>query len=170
MTSIAMLSTAHIHARQFLRNVAEGSDGRRIHALWDDLPERGQRYAAEFKARFEPDIAELLRDPAVDAFTVAAENTRQLPLLEQVMPVGKPVFCEKPLSTSPVISAADRPFTMDRLIDVVRGGVSDDEVRADLAACLDCRHHACRLRSRSRRALARRAAHRLIRQSPHPPG
>ncbi|MBA3710614.1 MAG: Gfo/Idh/MocA family oxidoreductase, partial [Planctomycetes bacterium] len=100
MTNISVISTAHIHARQFLRNLADGTDGRRIHAIWDEIPERGRRYAEEFKARFEPELATALHDPAVHGFTVTAENTRHLPVLEQVIPIGKPVFCEKPLSTT----------------------------------------------------------------------
>ena len=100
MANIAFLSTAHIHTRSFLENISKASDGRRIQGIWDDVEERGRRYADEFSATFEPDLDRLLEDPSVDGFVICAENTRHLPLLEKALPVGKPVFCEKPLVTT----------------------------------------------------------------------
>jgi predicted dehydrogenase len=47
-----------------------------------------------------PDLDALLADPNVDGFIICAENTRHLPLFEKALPVGKPIFCEKPLVTS----------------------------------------------------------------------
>lgn len=98
--TIAFLSTAHIHTKSFISNFLEAGDGRRIGFLWDDVPERGRRYAEMAGAPFEPDLQKILRDPAVDGFIICAENTRHLPLLEKTLPLGKPVFCEKPLVTS----------------------------------------------------------------------
>ncbi len=100
MANIAFLSTAHIHTRNFLENISQASDGRRIQGIWDDLEARGRRYADESAALFEPDLDRLLEDPSVDGFVICAENTRHLPLLEKALPVGKPVFCEKPLVTT----------------------------------------------------------------------
>jgi predicted dehydrogenase len=98
--NLAIVSTAHIHTKSYLENIAKGTDGRVLHAIWDDVPERGQRFAAEFKAPFVADLAALVRDPEVSAFIICAENTRHLPLLKRVIPAGKPVFCEKPLTTT----------------------------------------------------------------------
>lgn len=100
MANIALLSTAHIHTRGFLTNIIQASDGRRIAGIWDDVQDRGWRYAEEFGAPFQPDLDQLLADPAVDGFVICAENTRHLPLLRKALPIGKPVFCEKPLVTS----------------------------------------------------------------------
>ena len=100
MAQIAFLSTAHIHTRGFLTNIINASDGRKIAGIWDDDQERGWRYAEEFGAPFEPDIDTLLARPDVDGFIICAENTRHLPLLKKALPVGKPVFCEKPLVTT----------------------------------------------------------------------
>ncbi|MFA7343096.1 MAG: Gfo/Idh/MocA family oxidoreductase [Terrimicrobiaceae bacterium] len=99
--NIAFLSTAHIHTRDFLKNIADATDGRAVTAIWDDVPERGRRCAESSGARFEPDLDALLADPGIDGFIVCAENTRHLALLEKVLPVGKPVLCEKPLVVSP---------------------------------------------------------------------
>lgn len=100
MPNVAIISTAHIHTREFLKNLAEGKDGRQTAVIWDDNADRGQRYAAEFHAPFEPDLAKVVANPAIDGFIICAENTRHLGLLEKVIPAGKPVFCEKPLVTT----------------------------------------------------------------------
>lgn len=99
MSNIAFLSTAHIHTKGFLENIAKATDGRKAYAIWDDVAERGQRYATTFGSKFVGDLDALLRDPIVAGFVISAENTRHLPLLKKVLPVGKPVFCEKPLVT-----------------------------------------------------------------------
>lgn len=100
MANIAILSTAHIHTRGFLQNLIEYKDGRKIEGIWDDVPDRGWRYAEEFGAPFQPDLDQLIADPEVDGFIICAENTRHLPLLKKALPTGKPVFCEKPLVTT----------------------------------------------------------------------
>ncbi|MBA3684443.1 MAG: Gfo/Idh/MocA family oxidoreductase [Planctomycetes bacterium] len=109
--NIAVLSTAHIHTKGFLENLKKGTDGRRAYVIWDDVPDRGKRYAKDCGATFVADLQAVLRDPAVDGFLICAENTRHLPLLEQSLPVGKPVFCEKPLCTS----AAELPKVRELL-------------------------------------------------------
>jgi predicted dehydrogenase len=97
---IAILSTAHVHTRGFLDNLTKSTDGRCIHAIWDDVEDRGRRYAEQYHATFTPNLRRLLRDRNVDGFLICAENTRHLPLLKKALAVGKPVFCEKPLTTS----------------------------------------------------------------------
>jgi predicted dehydrogenase len=99
-TKIAFISTAHIHAKDFIKNIIEASDGREIAVVWDSVEDRGRRYAELASAPFEPDLEKVLRNPEADGFIICAENTRHLSLLEKVLPVGKPVFCEKPLVTS----------------------------------------------------------------------
>ncbi len=98
--TISFLSTAHIHTKSFLDNIAQAGDGRRARMIWDDVEERGRRYAESAGAQFTADAAAVIHDPETDGFIICAENTRHLPLLEAVIPVGKPVFCEKPLVTS----------------------------------------------------------------------
>lgn len=99
-TRIAILSTAHVHTRAFLDSIVKATDGRCIHAIWDDVEDRGRRYAEQFNAPFTPNLRRILRDKSVDGFLICAENTRHLPLLKRALPMGKPVFCEKPLATT----------------------------------------------------------------------
>jgi predicted dehydrogenase len=98
--NIAILSTAHVHTRSFIDNLKKGANGRKAYAVWDDVVDRGKRYATDCGARFEGDLAALLADKQVDGFMICAENTRHMRLLEQALPVGKPVMCEKPLLTT----------------------------------------------------------------------
>ncbi|MBI4975864.1 MAG: Gfo/Idh/MocA family oxidoreductase [Spirochaetes bacterium] len=99
-TNIAFLSTAHIHTKSFIENVTKAADGRKITVIWDDIAERGKKYAAMCGAAFEPDINKVIADSSVQGFVICAENTQHLPLLEKAMTAGKPVFCEKPLVTT----------------------------------------------------------------------
>ncbi len=97
--NIAMLSTAHIHTRGFMNNIKDRGDCRMVY-VWDDVEDRGRRYAEEFNVEFEGDLDAIVADQNVDGFIICSENTRHLPLLEKSLPTGKPVFCEKPLVTS----------------------------------------------------------------------
>lgn len=100
MAKIGLLSTAHIHTRGFLQNLRDAGDGRGAFAIWDDVPERGRRYAAEFGTAFVEDLDALLAAPEAEGFIICAENTRHLPILEKALRAGRPVFCEKPLATT----------------------------------------------------------------------
>ncbi|MCF3649336.1 Gfo/Idh/MocA family protein [Synoicihabitans lomoniglobus] len=100
MARIAFLSTAHIHTKAFIEILASTNDGREAAVIWDDVSERGQRYAEMAGCPFEPDMDKVLADASIDGFIICCENTRHLPLLRSTLPVGKPVFCEKPLVTS----------------------------------------------------------------------
>jgi predicted dehydrogenase len=100
MCNLAIISTAHIHTDSYLKEIAGAADGRKIAAIWDDVVERGQRYAAKYNAPFFADLAEVLADPKIDGFIICSENTRHLRLLEKIISLGKPIFCEKPLATT----------------------------------------------------------------------
>src|SRR5690606_17463142 len=100
MANIAFLSTAHIHTKGFIQNILDAKDGRKVAVVWDDVPERGKKYAEMAGAPFEAGLSKVLSDSKVDGFIICAENTRHLALLKQALPSGKPVFCEKPLVTN----------------------------------------------------------------------
>ena len=100
MPKIAFISVAHIHSRSFCEATAKFSSLKAPGVIWDENPERGAKYAADFKCAFEPHLDKVLADKSIDGFVVTAENTRHLPLLRKVLPLGKPVLCEKPLATT----------------------------------------------------------------------
>lgn len=99
MINIALLSAAHIHTRGFLDEISRRDDCT-LTALWDDMPARGKRYAEEHGASYSEDLAAVVGAEGIDAFIICAENTRHLPLLKAAIPLGKPIFCEKPFTTS----------------------------------------------------------------------
>lgn len=98
---LAFVSTAHIHTKSFIENVLKAGDGRSVAAVWDDVADRGRRYAEMAGAPFVAELERVVADPEVDGFVICAENTRHLDLLRAVLPAGKPVLCEKPLLTEP---------------------------------------------------------------------
>lgn len=96
---IAVISVAHIHAIDYCKDIAREFGAPAV--IWDDDERRGREYAAKFNCPFEPDLDKVLANPAVDGFAVCSENSRHTPLLRRVLPVGKPTFCEKPLTVDP---------------------------------------------------------------------
>ena len=111
MVNLAFVSAAHVHTGAFIEAIRRHPDGRRVHAVWDDVPDRGKRFAELAEAPFVDNLEALLRDPTIDGFIIAAENSRHADLLETVLPVGKPVFCEKPL-----VVTTDQVLRVRRLV------------------------------------------------------
>jgi len=108
---IVLLSAAHIHTKGYLQTIG-GRDDCRLVAVWDDVPDRGRRYAAEAGAQFVAELEAAVQWPGAGAFLICAENARHLPLLEAAIPRRLPIFCEKPLLTT---TAATR-----RVLELVR--------------------------------------------------
>ena len=99
MIQLAMLSAAHTHTRGFLAAIRE-TDDCRLAVLWDDTEERGRRFAEPEGAEYSGDLDAVVARDDVDGFIICAENTRHLPLLRAALPASKPVFCEKPFTTT----------------------------------------------------------------------
>ena len=105
MANIACLSAAHTHTKGILKAIA-AKENCTLVAIWDDIADRGRRFADEFDATYESDLAATVARDDVDGFIIAAENTRHLPLLAAAIPAGKPIFCEKPFTTNAADAAA----------------------------------------------------------------
>lgn len=99
MVKLALLSAAHVHTKGFLKNIADHDD-RDLAVIYDDVADRGQRFAAENGAEYSGDLAATVARDDVDGFIICSENTRHLQLLQAAIPAGKPIFCEKPFTTS----------------------------------------------------------------------
>ena len=104
MYNLALLSAAHVHTKGYLGAIAKHENCQLV-ALWDDMVDRGQHYAQEQGAEFVAELQTMVGRDDVDGFVICAENTRHLALLEASIPAGKPIFCEKPF-TSTVADAA----------------------------------------------------------------
>lgn len=99
MHQLAVLSAAHGHTRGYLKAIGEREDLAPA-IIWDDTEERGQRFVEEYGGEYSGDLDAVLGRDDVDGFIICSENTRHLPLLRAAIPVGKPIFCEKPLATT----------------------------------------------------------------------
>ena len=99
MPNIAFLSTAHTHTKGFLSAVNKHENANLV-AIWDDMESRGQGFSNEFGGEYSSDLNAVISRDDVDGFIVCVENTRHLPLLEAAIPTGKPIFCEKPFTTT----------------------------------------------------------------------
>ncbi len=99
MPNLAFLSTAHTHTKGFLKTVDE-KDNCNLVAIWDDMASRGQSFANEYNADFSEDLDAVISRDDIDGFIICVENTRHLPLLKAAIPTGKPIFCEKPFTTT----------------------------------------------------------------------
>ena len=147
MANIAFLSTAHTHTRGFLKTVDEKENANLV-AIWDDMESRGQGFRDDYGGDYSNDLDAVISRDDVDGFIVCAENTRHLPLLEAAIPTGKPIFCEKPFTTTTAdaIAAVDlirehgtivhmgyfQPFTeaMQGVISHVQSGALGDMTHA----------------------------------------
>ncbi|MEM8495737.1 MAG: Gfo/Idh/MocA family oxidoreductase, partial [Planctomycetota bacterium] len=108
---LAFVSTAHIHTKDFLRRIAEADCDAVVHAVWDDVPERGRRYAEEVGCPFVADLDALVADDAVDGFVVCDATVHHFARLERVLPAGKPTLCEKQ-----VVASADQARRVRELV------------------------------------------------------
>lgn len=100
MPRIAVISTAHIHSKGFMKSLCDLTQTGRPHCIWDANASRGRKAATDNGCPYVADLDAVVADEAVEGFLVCAENTQHLPLLEKVLPAGKPVLCEKPLATT----------------------------------------------------------------------
>ena len=105
MIEIAMLSCGHVHTRGYCDAIAKRDDCDLV-AVWDDMAERGRQFAGDYGAAFVDDLSAAVGRDDVDGFVICAENTRHLPLLRAAVPARKPIFCEKPFTTTTADAAA----------------------------------------------------------------
>jgi len=94
MLRVAMISQWHSHAKGYGRTLADMPDVK-ITTVWDEVPARGQRWAKELDAQWEPDYAALLQREDVDAICCNAPTNRHAEIMVAAANAGKHVFTEK---------------------------------------------------------------------------
>ena len=132
MANLAFLSTAHTHTKGFLKTVDE-KDNTNLVAIWDDMESRGQAFADQYNSDFSADLDAVISRDDVDGFIICVENTRHLPLLKAAIPTGKPIFCEKPFTTTAAEAAEALALIKEHNTIVPHG----------LFSTLLCRHARC---------------------------
>ena len=99
MVNVLMLSKWHVHADGYARTVAAQPDAR-VCKVWDDDARRGEAWAKDLGAPFEPDLAAALADPAVDAVVVDTPTSDHRRVMVAAAEAGKHIFTEKALATT----------------------------------------------------------------------
>lgn len=98
-TRIAVLGAAHEPAGTWVRSLA---DSQEVEAgpLWDHDPDRGQRMAAAWNLKFQPDLAKALAERGVTAVFIATETARRAELIAQAAAAGKQILSAAPPALS----------------------------------------------------------------------
>ena len=96
MLKVAMLSKWHVHAAGYA-NMLKDTSKVEITAVWDDDIARGEAWAKELGADFEPDLDKLLARDDVEAVACDAPTTAHHDILIKAARAGKHIFTEKAL-------------------------------------------------------------------------
>jgi len=94
MLQVAMLSGWHAHAAGYGRTLRQMPDTE-VTVVWDEEPERGQAWAEELEADWEPDYHAVLRRDDVQAVAVNAPTNMHTELMVAAANAGKHIFTEK---------------------------------------------------------------------------
>jgi predicted dehydrogenase len=91
---VAMLSSWHVHARGYARELASMPDVK-LTAVWDEDPERGKSWAESLSLPFEADLQKILARDDVDAVAVDAPTSMHAEVMTAAAVAGKHIFTEK---------------------------------------------------------------------------
>ncbi|WP_127579989.1 Gfo/Idh/MocA family protein [Paenibacillus koleovorans] len=94
MIKVAMISFWHVHARDYARQATEHPETE-IVAVWDEIPERGQKEATERGVAFYESLDEMLANPDIDAVIVDAPTNIHHEVMIKAANAGKHIFTEK---------------------------------------------------------------------------
>ncbi|MCL2420220.1 MAG: Gfo/Idh/MocA family oxidoreductase, partial [Defluviitaleaceae bacterium] len=97
MLKVAILSSWHVHAHGYASQFQARPDAQ-VTVVWDEDPERGKKFAADFNADFEADLDKLLARSDVDAVCVNAPTNIHREVMVKSANAGKHIFTEKVLA------------------------------------------------------------------------
>ena len=97
MLKVAMLSGWHVHAYDYARQFGARDDAK-VTVVWDEEPERGKKFAADFGVDFEADLDAVLARSDVDAVAVDAPTNMHREVMVKAANAGKHIFTEKVLA------------------------------------------------------------------------
>lgn len=99
--NIACCGGWHPHARHFAKDRAQSFCADlpyNMAVIWDDNPVRGQEWADDMGAVFEPDYDKVVTNPNIDAVIITAQTMYHKEMILKAVRNGKHVYCEKPLA------------------------------------------------------------------------
>lgn len=94
---VGILSTAHLHVWSYVAALKAHPEAE-IVGFWDDVIERGEKFAQETGLPFVGFLDDLLA--VCDAVVICSENKGHAPLGIRSAEAGKAILCEKPLVTT----------------------------------------------------------------------
>jgi predicted dehydrogenase len=94
MLKVAMISYWHVHAWDYTKQLMARDDVK-ITAVWDEIPERGEKNAKEIGAAFEADLDALLGRNDVDAVVINTPTNMHREVMVAAAKAGKHIFTEK---------------------------------------------------------------------------
>lgn len=99
MINVALLSRWHVHADDYARNASDNPN-LSIKLVWDEEPERGEKWAAELGVPFEADLEAVLSNPAIDAIIISTPTNLHKDIIISAANHKKHIFTEKVLAFS----------------------------------------------------------------------
>jgi predicted dehydrogenase len=95
--TIAFVGCAHIHTPGFIGLIMKERRDVRVKYVWDHLPARAEKRAAELGAKVTDSLEQIWSDPEVTAVVICSETNRHHELVLAAAKAGKHLFAEKPL-------------------------------------------------------------------------
>ncbi len=99
MIRIGMISYWHVHAWDYTRE-AQNHPNTEITAVWDEVPERGEKAAQQLGVPFVANLDDMLARDDVDAVIVDAPTNRHKEVMIAAAKAGKHIFTEKVVATT----------------------------------------------------------------------
>jgi len=96
MINVALVGCAHIHTPGFLKRIQARTDTR-VLSVWDHDAARAAKNAAVCGGQVVAVVAEIWRDPRIQAVLICAETNRHEELVLGAAAAKKHLFVEKPL-------------------------------------------------------------------------
>jgi 1,5-anhydro-D-fructose reductase (1,5-anhydro-D-mannitol-forming) len=99
MIQVAILSFWHVHAGDYTKQAMQHADTEVV-AIWDEIPERGRKEAAERGLTFYESLEELLSNKEIDGVIVNVPTDQHRDIIVAAVHAGKHIFTEKVLATT----------------------------------------------------------------------
>ncbi len=97
MLRVALLSSWHVHAKDYAREATE-RNGIELVAVWDEVVERGREFANQWHVPFVDGLDDVLHNSEIDAVIVTTATSMHLTIISQAILHQKHVFSEKVLA------------------------------------------------------------------------
>jgi 1,5-anhydro-D-fructose reductase (1,5-anhydro-D-mannitol-forming) len=99
LINVAILSFWHVHAGEYAQQANE-HPATQLVAVWDELPDRGKKEAAERGLTFYESLDDLLANPNINAVIVNVPTNRHGDIMVAAANAGKHIFTEKVLAAT----------------------------------------------------------------------